>query len=329
MTDTIQSIPEQTNPPLCYYFYKPLSWFLEEPTEQNKYEYKYKIKDGRIGIGVHFTRDGLIVFDFSEWPEGESVTIPAYEIKRGKAKPKEVAQAENKLIEKVINRANAANVFQACLSSAIITEEKFSHPITHPINPSNIKSCHDIRSVLHTDERNFEKRSSLINKKTLFHATGLFTALINNNILRQLCVSLYKAHWEFNQFNYTGATIESWVVLEKLINMLWEKYITSSKTKGVKINSERKEKLTGRDFSASIITEILSLAIIIDNKTYNTLTKVRQARNHWMHGLKNIQEQDAINALNLSCELYSDVIERDFKLPISKSMQIATISNYG
>lgn len=284
------------------------------------------MKNFEPGIGIHFTRDGLIVFDFTDWPDGSSVTIPAYTLKSDGKIPQPVTKAEDELIEKIINRSNAVNCFQACLASSLLTEESVAHPLSHPINPANLKSCHHIREVLNVDDRNFTDRSILINKKTLVHAEGLFNAFITDNTLRQLCALLYKAHWEFSQFNYTGATIEAWVVLEKIINALWDKYIATKKEQGVNINRNRKDKLTGADFSASIISEILSLAGIIDNETYNTLNTVRQARNHWMHKLENITEKDAISALLLSCSMFSAVSEREFRLPLSKSMKITTLS---
>ena len=64
--------------------------------------------------------------------------------------------------------------------------------------------------------------------------------------------------------------------------------------------ADRKEKLTGRDFTASIISEGLSLAGILPFEQYKQFSRVRKKRNAWLHDLHAIDQLDAAEAIVLA-----------------------------
>lgn len=87
----------------------------------------------------------------------------------------------------------------------------------------------------------------------------------------------------------------AWGIIEKLLQRRWQDHIDSNRERqidGVKvpfINVERKDKITqSRDFGASVISEVLSLAGFLPFKLYEELETTRKARNYWLCGLRPI-----------------------------------------
>jgi Domain of unknown function (DUF4145) len=67
------------------------------------------------------------------------------------------------------------------------------------------------------------------------------------------------------------------------------------------VSSDRRSKLTGgRDFTASVISEFLSLADVIPFDLFQMLSKVRKVRNDWMHELRPVTRSDANEAVQLA-----------------------------
>ncbi len=134
---------------------------------------------------------------------------------------------------------------------------------------------------------------------------------------------------------YEASHIAAWTIVERCLNELWNKQLcelgnqhTSLGTKEVFINRERKQKLTGHDFTASIISEFLSLSGILPFDKYRLITSVRQTRNKWLHNLHAIDRADANEAINLAQFMLrkSDLVDIEIPFNAIGSIPIACVS---
>jgi hypothetical protein len=84
------------------------------------------------------------------------------------------------------------------------------------------------------------------------------------------------------------------------------------------INDVRKKKLLeGREYSASVRLELLSLMKIIDLEIYDNLNKVRTARNEWLHRLEVADERVGALAIQTAQRLLEQTTGIKINLSIS------------
>ena len=91
------------------------------------------------------------------------------------------------------------------------------------------------------------------------------------------------------------------------MNQIWRSHLDDAETRFSSsagdpnekfINFTRMQKLTGRDFTASIVSEILSLNGLLPFEQYKLTVNVRQTRNDWLHKLSSINRVDSAKAIN-------------------------------
>jgi hypothetical protein len=104
-------------------------------------------------------------------------------------------------------------------------------------------------------------------------------------------------------------------VTENLLQKLWGRYIEENRRREINgeevsfVNKDRKETLEdGRNFSASVISEVLSLNDHLPFHIYKALTKTRKARNDWIHGLKSVSRESALTSVKV-VEQMLDLVE--------------------
>ncbi|MBN1214676.1 MAG: TM1812 family CRISPR-associated protein [Candidatus Lokiarchaeota archaeon] len=90
--------------------------------------------------------------------------------------------------------------------------------------------------------------------------------------------------------------ILSWTLIEEYLNYIWESLLEGKNIS----NSKRIDKLKGRDFTASIISEILNITGNIDNNELKILNRLRKKRNAFMHDLKPINYKIAVESFDLA-----------------------------
>jgi hypothetical protein len=79
----------------------------------------------------------------------------------------------------------------------------------------------------------------------------------------------------------------------------------------------RREKLTdSRDFRASVISEILSLTNSLPFSLYENLSRVRQARNDWLHGLKPLSRETAVLSVSVAERMLNLVDGLNLRVPL-------------
>ena len=108
---------------------------------------------------------------------------------------------------------------------------------------------------------------------------------------------------------------------------LWNRYVDENRlrqvagTEVVFINSDRRDKLIkSRDFTPSVISEILSLTNRLPFELYQEISKVRQARNEWLHDLRPVSRDDASRAVKTAEQMLSLVDKVDLALPLESQI---------
>lgn len=167
----------------------------------------------------------------------------------------------------------------------------------------------------HMDWRNLTRNSILITPNRVASSFTLFESILEHkNATRIIALAdlLARAAKELQAMNCEISLNFSWMICESSMEQIWERYVNDRACELVGdetvqvMNAERRQHLTGRDYTASIQCEILSLAKEISFTEYQRLTNARRARNSWIHNLKSVPLKVALDA----CLLAQSLIKR-------------------
>lgn len=121
---------------------------------------------------------------------------------------------------------------------------------------------------------------------------------------------------------YEASHIAAWTIAERCLHERWKTHLheldnqhTTPESEEKFINSKRKQTLTGRDFTASIVSEFLSLSGLLPFDKYKLASRVRQTRNDWLHKLHTIDSADAAEAIVLAQFLLRETGVFDVEIP--------------
>ncbi len=136
--------------------------------------------------------------------------------------------------------------------------------------------------------------------------------------LLQDCIS------HFHNHQFSAALVVGWSVAEALLNRRWRTYLNEvgGEAGRTKINKDRRDKLTGRDFTASIITETLSLAGKLNEATREELDSARKARNKFVHNVRDCDPAIAFQAASVAAKMIGEDAGFDFRISSSYPYQI-------
>jgi hypothetical protein len=325
-----------------FYHWPPL-WIGTPPVEQgadltpNVINAETFSGDLVCGVRLKVSKQALFIFDFADW------------------KPASGALAKDPLHnweERVFARMRFMNFFLACFYTSILriqrtTSEKLYIDYTtylaaksFALNPSHMQ-CDSRQSSAIRDAEEYHTKFGHICKtvpenvlRTVIDMTNTATAK-NFDDTTTLADLLLHAFFLHESGKYEASHITAWTIAEKCLNDLWKTYLcelnkqhTASGTEGRFINSDRKDKLTGRDFTASIISESLSLSGILPFEQYKLTSSVRKKRNDWLHDLDAIDRADAAEAIGLAQFMLRKTGVFDVEMPfhVIGSIPIAWLS---
>lgn len=332
---------ESVTPGCSGYFHVPPVWMVEEPSPAEIERGTAQILGREVlrttiahGIRVRVQRDGVVVFDCRGWKEAGETTIPGYQPVAGQPVPRAVTQAEEHGEAQAMLRAQLINAHQACLNAAhyamhgrgqelgamVIPSHAFQlYDFEHPVEVRSdydplqrfIATMLDYRNPAVRRELAFKNRS-LVEKDTLEHSLQLLNSLLQHSVKDLLTVTdlLFRAGAQFAQSRFAESLVVSWAACERLLNESWRRYLDERKSgpKGEpQITGDRKRKLLGRDFSASVISEALELAGVMPLELFELVTAARKLRNDWLHGLKPVVDRDAVTAMRAGQGLFEHV----------------------
>jgi hypothetical protein len=345
---------EIISPAYVGFYHVPLSWFAEIPPEdvwrRGTLEALLKVVyEGTLEGGLRFRvrRDGFIWFDCNEWEPGMYTIIPGYSLEPGNKVPKKVTEAERLAEQRAHNRSMLLNAYQLCLNSAhsfvkkrstglgapvqstyLIHLTDFTNPISLFYASPNEPYCTYVNNAVDAiAKRNPKSINSrrLIEYEVIDYSFNLLNQILKskNKGAVKITEMLYWAHHRYSENAFSDSLILSWAVCEKLINHLWGDFVRSKKglIEGAeRMNKDRVKKLEGRDFTASIVTEVLELSGVIDLELFCGIDDARRKRNAWLHSLDAIEDRDASSAMRTAIELFKVATNVALRPAISRTM---------
>jgi hypothetical protein len=119
------------------------------------------------------------------------------------------------------------------------------------------------------------------------HASNLFTRVVASPGLEKTLASFAKSLSEYKIGNYETSVVLSWFIIEAAIKHLWETHLDSLNfdLQGgrKRINRDRRDDLTGRDFPISLVSNLLELWDVLSNPLFRDIDAVRGFRNRIVH----------------------------------------------
>ncbi|HUW83634.1 MAG TPA: hypothetical protein VMZ31_12650 [Phycisphaerae bacterium] len=326
-----------------FYHWPPL-WIGAPPVEQGG-DFTPAVMNAEVfsatlqcGVSLKVSRQGLFVFDFAQWGPGSS------------------ALANNPLDnweERVFTRMRVMNLFLACFYTSVHRIQKstsgklFIDYTTYiaarsfALDPRHVECDLRTRSVIKDAEawhRRFKPVCTTVPGKVLHAAAEMTDAAIAQGfpgvaVLAELLLHAFYLH---ESGKYEGSHITAWTIAERCLRELWKTHLgqldsqyTGADSEEKFINSERKQKLTGGDFTASVISEKLSLAGVLPCDRYKLVSQVRKTRNAWLHDLHAIGREDAGKAIVLAQFMLREtgVLDVDILFPVFGTMPIAWVGD--
>lgn len=295
------------------------------------------------GIKVKALKEGIFMFDFSEWPPG-------------RAPPENLSVDFDATASIVLKRTSLMNTHLACLHTSISRPDTDNRRFVLDkmvVSPSDVIGFNEFStytlgvvgdprvywlmetrypSTYRKDYYNTMdtrlKGRRVVDSEKVAESVSLLNEILSNPdqnamFLVELCLRSCKA---CEDHNYAFSLVTAWAVVENLLQRLWSRYVDDQRGRQVEedaevfLNSARREKLTdGRDFTASVISEILSLVDLIPFDLYQVLSKVRKTRNDWMHELRPVTRLDANDAVELAQRMLNFVDKLDIAiLPVGR-----------
>lgn len=118
--------------------------------------------------------------------------------------------------------------------------------------------------------------------------------IVENPEAIQMLSQVNSALSEYQNLNFRQALVQAWFAIEYFINKKWIEFLQSKQKKidikTNRIDSPRRDFLIGRDFTSSIMSNILELNDLISYDIFDKINLVRGKRNVAIHNLDLIEK---------------------------------------
>ena len=270
-----------------------------------------------VGLSVRVLPRGIFLFDFAAW-KPELFAAP------------QDADARLALHAKC---ASFLNAHLACLYSTIFAREGLKGSLSRhmevsafdvlllrrdqPSNPSALTEMSPVgwSELIRQLQVGHDTNTLPVEVKieTIQDSLSLFNQLVSfpeDQMVITVVDILLRARRALEESDYVVSLTLAWSAAERLLNTLWDRYLQNNRERVIGgttvhfINSERKERLMSRDYTASVKSEVLSLADVLPFEMFENFTRARKARNDWLHGLTHPTREDASAAISSVRELF-------------------------
>lgn len=127
----------------------------------------------------------------------------------------------------------------------------------------------------------------VVSLAAISHAGALFERVITSPGLEKPLASFAKSLSEYKVGNYETSLILAWFITEVSLSNIWESHLDSLNCDvadgRMRINSDRRKFLTGRDLPTSVVSNMLELFGILDHRLFVDIDIVRGYRNKIVH----------------------------------------------
>ncbi|MFJ5739086.1 hypothetical protein [Streptomyces microflavus] len=298
-------------------------WPIEEPDIQERViphnRFFTEVGSWRLSCGISISArlGGVLVFDFS----GRANAImsvnggPSY---------------FPSLIEATDVRVKLINAFSLCLHSSRVIGENFGSP---PFKIDHQDLFHlsgdDVREGVGGNGlqklpamvagggylRDFH-RHGVIPESSFDLTCETLDFLVTHNYEKALDLAslLNESLTSYANHEFASSLITSWAICETLLQHRWNVYVNREG-----VTSARRKRLTGRDYTASIMSEVLELGGAITPETLISLDKARKARNSWMHSISQPDFKSAGECITLATSMLGETLGREIGTSLSLS----------
>jgi hypothetical protein len=127
----------------------------------------------------------------------------------------------------------------------------------------------------------------VVTREALANAASRFAKAVASPGSEKTLAACAKSLAEYKVGNYDTSIVLAWFVIEEAINSLWSAHIDGQNRDlpggRKRVNRERKDFLIGRDFTASVVSNMLELVAVIDHDLFTSVDQVRGYRNAIVH----------------------------------------------
>jgi hypothetical protein len=343
-----------SNQDLVAYYHWPTVWVYSPPPisdrEADLGAISQVVHQEKLaaGLGVQVLREGMFIFDFSGWLPGKAVDfsgpdIPAFHTVR-QTTWKRIAVLNTHLacLYTALRHIQGSGTEESVLNKMVLSPGEyigmypqgqvryFQDGIVDPLTRTRDSKTYAPGAPNMADWR-LRSRHVTIRTATLVESFRLLNTILQRSEAEALITvaDLYvRSCKAYEEGNSNLGLITAWAVIERLLNTLWERYVEENREREIEgtrveflTGVRRKNLLKGRDYTASVISEVLSLTGRLPFDLYRDMSKVRKARNDWMHELKpaywEASWESARLAVNVAERMLSLVEEISFETTLS------------
>jgi hypothetical protein len=102
----------------------------------------------------------------------------------------------------------------------------------------------------------------------------------------------------------------AWSVVEAILNLKWKQLLKNADVKNeghTSFNKDRRKLLEGRDYTASIISQMLSITGNLNDELLQKADHARKQRNDFAHKLECVDPDDVVKVVQLGTALLSEM----------------------
>lgn len=289
---------------------------------------------GSEGVPIAALTNGFIVFEFDKSPTYSGGEIPPHDpVPLGTPPPAKLREAATRREELAFARVGYMNAFLKALSSAYSIVEGRAQPVQAPVSLDNYyiaileaggwQFYNDLAPKI-----DFPKVRNWVLKLETFdcaiQSMESCRIALGNQYIKALELAYVACH-QYERHQFSSAHAIAWTVVEHLIFLLWDhlqKETDSANGGHTKFNNDRRKLLQGRDYSASVVIQFLSLANRIDDDILQRLNEARKTRNAFVHALAEVQATSAGNVIRLATDLIAKIAKIRFTSQLSYSYHL-------
>jgi len=224
------------------------------------------------------------------------------------------------------------NTHQACLTTAESVVKRRGAAMGFPVTAWNTEKAltwdtprayHDdvedshalARNVLNNKDRVTRRHSlgrRVIELEVVEYSLELLDKILTdtNAASVQIVEAVYIAACRQREKRFGEAVTLGWGVCEQLISSAWNKMLDDIRTgtaTSERMPKDRRTKLNSRDYTASVMVEMLEVNGRLEHDLYRLLEIARKARNHWAHEMRVPKERESAIRLRAAMQLLNHV----------------------
>lgn len=267
-----------------------------------------------LGVSLVGLSNGWLVFDFCGNRDFCGGQLPARE-------PNKLTEWDNAFQarqEIAYKRATYINAFNAVLHAG--AQDAHYGILPQPVaSPDTIFKAEKHGGIWKISGPNFGPKHREVPCQSIKLATEYFIEIYNTLDERtiEILSLIHTANTHYNDHNFSSCLVVGWSVVEALQSIIWNEFLKKRVNESggqVLIDKNRNKILNGRDFTASIVSQILSISGEMNKTIFNKMNKSRQNRNNFVHNLKSVSANDAFAVLSLAGELVAALTNTRFRL---------------